>query len=498
MTRKEWLFFGVACCLKLGIFVLIHLGHAGKLAPHALVAIWGGDTFSYLDPVENLLRHGTYAQDLARLETYAGRMPGYAVVYGPLRLVLGPGWAADGVVGLQLLLSLGALYCLGRLAQAATQRAAAFQWTVLLYAANTFTTVLDIRLLTESFAISALILGIYAFWRARQQPAGAGWLLLAGCWLAWAIFLRPFLGPVLFGLAGWYWGRAWFLAKRQPLLDARRYVLRGALLVLPFLVADGAWMLRNWPWYHRLVPLQSNTWAGYKNPPALLELNDFMGAIGEEHAFWNVGTDMAWFYQPEAQAEPNFRDQTSKLAPPAYTYDSLVLVRHHLAVAQDSTQPPAIRHTAEARAKRALVAYKRAFQQQRPLRAFLVVPFKLAYGLLLAHPGDYLFRQPFAELPLRLKTLKIIVHLWYLLLVATGVVGTLVVGWRANFAALIVKAIPCYLIGLFCLFIHLVDARYFAIGYPFIIIGTVNLALTGLAFGQRKGWIFSRKVAPRA
>lgn len=495
MTRKEWLFFGLACCLKLGLFILIHVGHAGKLAPGALVAVWGGDTFSYLDPVENLLRHGTYAQDLTRLETYAGRMPGYAVVYGPLRLVLGPGGAADSTVVLQLLLSLASLYCLGRLAQAATRRPAAFQWTVLLYAANTFTTVLDIRLLTESFAISALILGIYAFWRAQQHPSRAGWLLLVGCWLAWAIFLRPFLGPLLFGLAGWYWARAWFVVRHQPLPDVRRYVLRGALLVLPFLIADGAWMLRNWPWYQRLVPLQSNTWAGYKNPPALLELNDFMGAIGEEHAFWNAGTDMAWFYQPEAEAAPNFRGQASKLAPPAYTYDSLVLVRHHLAVAQDSTQPPVIRITAEARAKQALVAYKQAFQQQRPLRALLVVPFKLAYGLVLAHPGDYLFRQPFAELPPPLKALKILVHLWYLLLVAVGMLGTFMVGWRADFAALVVKAIPCYLISLFCLVIHLVDARYFAIGYPFIIIGAVNLALAGLEFGQRKGWILSRKAA---
>ncbi|WP_208174672.1 hypothetical protein [Hymenobacter negativus] len=489
MTRKEWLFFGLACCIKLGLAFLIHPSYSGGSAAGGVFAVRGGDTFSYLDPVENLFRHGIYAQDLSRLETYAGRMPGYGVVYGALRLVWGPGGAADGVVLLQLVLSLWALYCLGRLAQQATQRSAAFQWTVLLYAANTFTTVFDIRLLSESFAISALIIGVHAFCQG-QRPAPAGAVLRIGCWLAWMVFLRPFLAPLLGLLAGWY--------VLRPLVEAggrgpglRQGLLRGALLLLPFLVADGAWVARNWPWYHHLVPLQSNTWAGYKTAPALNELNEFMGAIGEEHAWWRPDTDMAWFYKPATDSSPNFRGEAGKIAPPAFTYDSLVLVRRYLGVAQDSTLPPAPRQVAEARARRALVAYKQAFQRTRPMRAFVLVPFKLAYGLLFAHPGDYLFPAPFAQLPPWQKGLKILVHLWYLALVALGLAGTLLLGWRPNFAALIVKIVPLYLIGLFCLIIHLVDARYFAIAYPFVLISAVDLLLTV------KGAIENRRRAVR-
>ncbi|GAA4021105.1 hypothetical protein GCM10022409_00890 [Hymenobacter glaciei] len=355
-TRKEWLFFGCACCVKLLLTFLIHPGLAsGTATTTGIFAVRGGDTFSYLDPIENLIRYGTYAQDLGRLETYAGRMPGYGIVYGALRLGFGPGGAADGVVLLQILLSLCALYCLGQLAQAATQRRTAFQWTVLLFAANTFTTVFDIRLLTESFAISTLIIGIYAFHRAQRQ-ASAGWLLCTGGFLIWMIFLRPFLAPVLGLAAGWYWGQALLLGLRRVPARLARYMLRGTLLFLPLLIADAAWMARNWPWYHSLVPLQSNTWAGYKNAPGLLELNGFMGAIGEEHAWWNEASDMAWFYKPMADPAPNFRGEASKFAPPAYTYDSLLLVRRNLGVAQDSTQLPSIRAAAAAKASRALVA----------------------------------------------------------------------------------------------------------------------------------------------
>ena len=477
MTRKEWLFFGLACCIKLILAVLIHPGHpSGDVATAGIIAVQGGDTFSYIDPVENLLRHGIYAQDLARLDTYAGRMPGYGVVYGGLRMLLGPGAAADGVILLQLLLSLYAMYCLARLAQAATQRPEAFYWTALLFAANTFTAVFDIRLLTESFAISALVIGLYGCCQA-QRRSSAALFLGAGCWLAWAIFLRPFLAPLLGLLVAWQFVQAVGLAGGRPPAHVRRYLLQGGLLLLPFLVADGAWAARNWQWYHRPVPLQSNTWAGYKTAPALNELNGFVGAIGEEHAWWNPANDIAWFYKPATEAAPNFRGQASKLAPPAYTYDSLVMVRNYLLIAQDSTRPPATRQAAEARATQALRAYKRAYQQLRPIRAYLLVPFKLAYSLLFAHPGDYLFQQPFAQLPTLQKSLKVVVHLWYLLVVLLGLAGTLLVGWQRRRAALIVKAVPLYLIVLFCCVLHLVDARYFAIAYPFVIIGAVNLVL---------------------
>ncbi|GAA4021097.1 hypothetical protein GCM10022409_00880 [Hymenobacter glaciei] len=99
------------------------------------------------------------------------------------------------------------------------------------------------------------------------------------------------------------------------------------------------------------------------------------------------------------------------------------------------------------------------------------------YRMVLAHPGDYLFQQPFAQLPPGQKGLKILVHLWYLLVVALGMAGTLMVGWRRQFVAFAVKAIPIYLVGLFCFILHLVDARYFAIAYPFVLISAVNLLL---------------------
>ena len=480
MNRAEWPLFLAACGIKLLLAVLVHPGSTGGTGRWA---VRGGDTFSYLDPVENLLHVGTYAQDLARLETYAGRMPGYGAVYGVLRLGLPPGPAADALVLLQLALSLYALYCLGRLAQAATGRRAAFGWAVGLFAANTFTTVLDIRLLSESFAISALVAGLHAAWRAQRQPT-AGRLLAAGAWLGWLVFLRPFMLPVLGLVAAWVAGRALGARGAGGVLPGVGRAARPALLVLlPFAVADAAWVARNWRWYGAAVPLQSNTWAGYRNPPGLLALNDFMGTLGQEHAWWHAGSDMAWFYGPPGRPGPNFRHEPQKLAPPAYTYDSLLRVRQLLALARDSTRPAAVREAATARATRALGTYARAYRRLRPVRAGVVAPLRLAYGLVLAHPGDYLFRRPFAELPPALRALKVLVHAWYWLLVGLGWAGTLALGWRRQFAALAAKAVPLLVVAVFCVGVRLVDARYFALAYPLVLIGTVLVLLrTGAAW----------------
>ena len=103
MTRSERRFFLLACGLRLVLVLFVRAGHpAGAPGAAATFAIWGGDTFSYLDPIESLLEHGIYAQDLTRLDTYAGRMPGYGLVYGALRLLLAPAAAADGLVLLEV------------------------------------------------------------------------------------------------------------------------------------------------------------------------------------------------------------------------------------------------------------------------------------------------------------------------------------------------------------------------------------------------------------
>ena len=486
LTRSEACCFLLAGVLRLGLAAFFHPGHpSGNAAVTGTFAVWGGDTFSYLDPIENLLRHGIYAQDLARLDTYAGRMPGYGAVYGLLRLVAGPGTAADGVMVLQLLLSLASVYALGRLAQAVTQRPVAFQWAVLLYGASTFAITFDIRLLTESFATSALIIGIYWLHQAHRQPLPThAWWLGAGLWLGWAVFLRPFLAP-WFGLVI-VSHAAWALTGNGGSGRRRLHAFRTVLLALPFLVADGVWVARNWPWYHRVVPVQSSYWAGYQTPPGFRALDDFVGTIGEEPLYWEPARDISWFYKPLTDPAPNFRGETSKLAPPAYTYDSLLLVRRYLLVAQDDTRPPAFRRAAEARASRALNRYSRAYRQLRPFHAFVLVPLKLMYRLTLAHPGDYLFRQPFAELVAWKKVVKAGAHLWYLVIVGLGLIGTFFVGWRPHFVELLVKSVPVYLIVLLCVVLFKVEFRYFAVAYPFVLIGTVDVLLAGRELVKRK------------
>ena len=471
MTRTERRIFILACGLRLLLVVFVRAGHpAGGPGAAATFAVWGGDTFSYLDPVENLLRHGTYAQDLARPDTYAGRLPGYGLVYGMLRLLLAPGAAADVLVLLQVVLGLLALYCLARLAQRATQNPQAFHWTALLFALNAYTPAFDVRILTESFATSALIIGLYTLVKGREREA-AGLFLGAGGWLGWAVFLRPFLAPLLVLLA---LSTVFALSKRG---SWRRAVGRGALLLLPFLVADGAWLARNWPWYHRLVPLQSNSWAGYRTAPALTEASQFAGIIGDEPTWWEPTNDLAWLYQPGPARRNPFIDQPRKLAPPPDTADSRNKVRLLLGMAQDSTRPAPQRQWAARRAGQALTRYAAAYQRRRPWQARVVVPLALAYRLTLAHPADYLYRQPYAELSRAQQLLKIGVHLEYLALVGLGLLGLVCSGWPRSWAAGLVKLVPLYLLVLLCGILHQVEFRYFAVAYPFVLVGAVGLML---------------------
>lgn len=485
MNRKELLVFLIACIAKLVIAISMLFSHQSrKESIPGLFAGTGGDTFSYIDPVENLFRHGIYAQDIARVETYAGRMPGYGIVYAAIRTVAQPGTAADVLVILQLLLSLVSIYCLARLAQFVTKRPEAFYFAALLYALNTYSTVFDITLLTESFATSSAIIGIYTLCQAHYRKSNA-LFLCAGLCLAWMVFLRPFLAPLFALVAGIYVLRELMINGRSANYF-RQIVLRGALLVLPFVIADGAWITRNWAWYHRPVPLQVDAWAGYKVDPGLKELTSFMGTIGEEPVWWYRPSDMGWFYRPESDHATNFQGEQSKFAPPAYTYDSLVLVRHNLLLAKDITAPIVVRQTAGAKAAQSLIAYENAYRKLRPEYAFFVVPAKLAYRLTLAHASDYLFQQPFSELTIAEKATKIFFHAWYFFAVGSGLVGLLLIGWKSDFESLLAKLVPIYIIILLCIILHQVESRYFALGYPFMVINSMLILLKLYDYSRNK------------
>jgi len=461
--------FPFAAFVSIKLLVVLLLAFNLALPEQAAVSGWpalrGGDTFSYFDPIENWLHHGHYAADLNRLETYAGRMPGYGVVYGAFRLAgLGARAAESAVVGIQVLLTLVASWLLLKMVEMiyADRR---LTWIVAgVLAISTYTAVYDLTLLTESLATSLFIAALYCLLRARQSTP---YLLLAGLLLTWTVFLRPFM-LVFFGLFALYlvldkWRRATPGRALRPIIGGL------VLLGLPFLVADGLWVARNYQIYHRPVPLQINTLAGYDIPTSDTALRYFIGSWGGEATFWEPAAAAHWYTLTAENDQPDSPFPAYAYAP-HYPLDSLREFRRLFQFASDAQQPRAVRQQVDQCLLPRLEAMTADYRQAHPLRYYLLAPLQLCRKFLF-HNGAYnISHVPFAETSLVGKLVRSAYALLFLGVIVLGLLGAILVMLRRQLWPMLFVLPPAFVILLFPIAIRSIEYRYLVMAYPFLVV----------------------------
>jgi len=471
-----------AAVLRLGLYAFLHFSMGIAASRSGLIGKRGGDTAAYFEAVDNLLAHGHYTHLLNHLPAYAGRMPGYGAVYGLLRLMMPQAAACNGVVLLQMALALVSLYFLGMLTYALTKRRKLAYLVVLLHAISPYGAQADLFLLTESFAASGLLIGTYYCWLSITSTRRRH-LLVAGCWLTWIVFLRPYMAPLL-GI----WPAVYFYGNFRKHLPSRRMYLGCALLLLPFVVVDSVWTARNWLVCRQFIPLQV-PYAGVPFPADYLEARRFAAALGEDPVEWNSASLMAWLLRPSAtaQAAPRLWQLTQQ-----GNYDSLLWVRQRLQAAHPKHQTsPTPQVANDPQVAAALRRFHDAVVRERPVLYYLVAPLRLTYYLVLTGGGTSIFAWPFSELSLWQKAVRLLFTGSHWLLMGASLCSYLWWPRRMSAGWLLVRLPPVFLLLLFVVVLRYVEARYFIVVYPLALLsGTVWLSqLAGRMFPKFSAWL---------
>lgn len=446
-----------AALLRMGVYVFLHFSMGISISGSGLIGKRGGDTSSYFDSIEHLLLDGHYTYSLNQLSAYAGRMPGYGVVYGLLRLWLPQNAACDGVVLLQMGLAIVSLYYLGELAYLITKRRSLAYVIVFVYAISPYGAQADLYLLTESFAASALLISSYYFLQGINSNSHR-YLVVAGAWLTWVVFLRPYMAPLL-GI----WPVIYLYHNSTELKRFTRRAWTGCLLfLLPFLLVDGAWTIRNLVVCKQFIPLQV-PYAGIKMSPVYLESRRFAAALGEDPVEWNTASVMAWLTLPKlpAQAAPKQWQLTR-----SGTYDSLVWLRQRI---QDTKTEEALPEYQQRNTKQAIAALHRfhdAVVHERPFLYYVVAPLRLTYHLVLTGGGTSIFAWPFDELALWQRGIRLFFTFSHWLLMGASLLSYLSWPRGLSISWVLVRLSPIYLIVLFVLGLRYVEPRYFIVVYP--------------------------------
>ncbi len=271
---RLWLLLAIALRVAMAVLHLSLHEAPSRYAPWGV--IYTPDSEQYLAMAENLLGGAGYTDGSGRAGSAAARMPGYAAPYVLLRLALEPLWATRALVLLQVLLSGVAVWALAEVARR-QGGSRAFKLTFWGLSALGAVAVWDVAVLTESLAMSALALGVWSLTVGAQRRA---LLLLGGVCFAWAFFLRPIMAvPIAVLVAMWLWQRRTAL---QPSLR------RLALVLLPIVLLESAWVLRNAVVLDRVVLTQADLYAGDPPPSHVQAAVRLVQAWGGYGGWWEA------------------------------------------------------------------------------------------------------------------------------------------------------------------------------------------------------------------
>ena len=465
---ERWIFWIAIAIFIKTLFFLYKLFEAPLLniTYQGSFAIGGGDTFSYIEPIENLLSNGTYSDDY--------RMPGYGGIYFMLRLVFNQPWSLNILVILQLALSSVSVYALGLIAKAIFKNNSSFYISFIIYLASAYVSLFDSFLLTESFCTSSLILSVL-FFINYYQSNNIYFLLPSGFFITWSIFLRPTIAPLLILFILFI-----FIKK---ILDKSTAWKSLFYFLLPFILADGLWMARNYMKYKKIYPLTRTIYYSSAYDDYYVKLADFVSSFGGSIVHWNPGAEMCFFIPP-----PDYIKKKADAVLPEYiytskfNYDSLVMIKNYIHEINDTTAPEKRKKYLTPVVKRKLNDYRISIKEEKPFLYYVTSRLKLLKTFFV-HSGTYnLFAKVSFELNKLEWGIKLVYSLLYIFVVSFGFMGSLLmllkVQSKNEVLMVLVAMCGLYHALVFPLVLKMDQYRYFVPGYPFFVLASVFVLIS--------------------
>lgn len=459
--HDDWKFWiGLAVVFKSAIFFL-QLSQFNATEIPGFIGAMGGDTNSYLTPVENLIVGGTYAPDY--------RMPGYAFLYFPLLMIFQKATACNIMIILQVFMASASVYLLSLTARRCFKSDALFYLVFYLYAVSSYANLFDAFLLTDSFCTSALIFSAYFFSQFTERRLSR-YLVASGLFLTWSVFLRPVYLPLLLFYCVVLLYEA-LIVKRSKASVVRNV----AIFIIPFALTESAWMVRNYIVYKKLVPLTQSFYYPEAEKTYTIELIDFVKAWGGDRTWWNPNAEIRWFGLVESQEGRTSPLETNATLPEniftsRFNIDSLRMIKNYIQKINEKETPADVANAYTTLVKTKLNAYTLSVKEEKPFLYYIEAPILLLKKFFV-HSGTYnLFNRPFRELSYLELLVKIFYSMIYAGTIVFGVAGIFWMGIRKTIEplAVFIVALCLYSILLFPFVLRQIEFRYFVPAYPFM------------------------------
>lgn len=459
--NNKWIWLFIALCFKSVWFLYkVHFEDSPFQNSFYLntFALESDDSISYFEPVDHLIEQGSYDGELFG----DFRMPGYGLPYFLLRLLFSQTTALNLLVIFQLLFSAITVYFFAKTAQSFFKTERSFYSAFILYTLSTYVSIFDHVLLTEAFCTGALIMSTYFFTQEQRTPQNT---VLSGLWLTWAIFLRPVCLPLLaFGAIIIFLEKKWKSLKTIFLFCAI------------FFVCESLWLMYNFKKHHSFIPLTSTVYYPEAHNSYQRQLFHFVEATGGSIIWWNPGADVS-YYIPT----PSFITKKKEVQLPEHAYtsqfngDSLLLIKKDIAIVIDSTATDFRRDSAQKIVQARLTRYTASIRDEKPFLFYVGSRIRLATSFLV-HSGTYnLYVKSSDFLNPSQWMIKVFYSLFYLVIIALGLLGTIILIIRKSYRnrGVYIAVTALYLTFIFPIGLQLDEYRYLVPAYPFLLFGAL-------------------------
>jgi len=449
---------------------------------HGKLYLLAGDTNNYLAPAEHLLASGSYIANPSDPRSYADFTPAYGLTYLLFRW---PGTSAETARNLLALLQIAvgafAVICVAGLALLVTGSRSSLVAAILMGTLSAVTAVADLQLLNESLAGSSLVFAAYLAVTGSSQGSRMR-VVWGGVCFAYAVFLRPFLVPLMAPFA------LYILlgpvdrgsGAGDETQERRRSRLFGLPLVLalafasPLVVVDGLWAARNYVVLQRVVFFQTR--GGLDScPPAEQSAWRWAMSFGGDLVFWKAGTVGAWLYDSSPFYAKEYRFPSAALGPGCSRSD-IEEAREQFGRWRDAVQvSPAAGGEEAAQVIQRFDACRVSYERHHPFDHQVAARLRLLRSFVV-HSGPFMPLPPFREqrFPSFVWLVKVGQVTLYALTICAGLAGMVLLFLFRRRDAALLGLLALYPLLLWPLALRLVEFRRWVPNFPFLVLAAAT------------------------
>ncbi len=459
-SKYFWLFISLLIKVVLYyIFIFPNIDKYPHVGPFLLIYDWN----EHILPIDNLIDKGVYSID--GINPYAGRLPGFFILYAPIRFLFNSK-ISNLILGI-ILVALGLIrsYLLAKIAYILCDKSK-FAFLISFFLAEVFPFTFQADWLNNPYSLcsSILIISSYVLLNMKMYDFKVKYFLFSvvGFGVTWCFFLRPYNFPFLLIFCGYM---VYEMLKNK--MEIKRIFLSSLFYVIPFLIGETIWIIRNYYAFHQFIPLQTsfvpfsyskNSEYGRfsKTKYSMIKLRELIHCWGGDNFWYYPNSDMGWFLGEHNNATIF----SNYIFFDGFTIDSFLVLKNDILNSFDNKLTVEESEILEQRIIERCERFKKMFMKEKTAYYLFVAPFKRIKNYLLRNPVQDIITKPFKESSLLEYVIKLISILEYFILILSIPFQILFYSLKKIKMKSFIALLLCLILSNILLFMFFINAAY--------------------------------------